>query len=136
MDYDKQKSKQRSGLIPFKPGQSGNPKGRPPKTRCIPDFLRNIGESELPPEIRASLRVPYIQQSSTFMDALLRLTYVHALRGESWAVQFIAERTEGKPSQPINVSGTTPMVALITNPNYHPNGDQDRANQKSGDQKP
>jgi len=31
---------------PFKKGQSGNPKGRPPKVRTIPDILRKIGEED------------------------------------------------------------------------------------------
>ncbi len=32
------------------------------------------------------------------------MTYVHALKGGAWAIEFIAERTEGKITQPIEVS--------------------------------
>ena len=37
----------------------------------------------------------------TVAEAVYLRVYVEALQGESWAVQFIAERTEGKVSQPI-----------------------------------
>ena len=30
----------------FKPGQSGNPNGRPKGTRSIPDILKKIGDEE------------------------------------------------------------------------------------------
>jgi len=38
------------------------------------------------------------------LEAAIRMTYVHALKGGAWAIEFIAERTEGKITQPIEVS--------------------------------
>jgi hypothetical protein len=35
---------------------------------------------------------------------LIKVIWNKALQGESWAVQFIAERTEGKVTQPIDAS--------------------------------
>ncbi len=70
---------------PFKKGQSGNLKGRPPKVRTIPDILRKIGEED-------GLK----DGSKTKLDVVMSRVYGYALDGKSWAVQFIADRTEGK----------------------------------------
>lgn len=75
-----------SNLKPWQPGQSGNPAGRPPKPRCIVDALRSIGSE------------PFGEYESR-IEALCRLVYDLALKGTPWAVQFIADRTEGKPIQ-------------------------------------
>jgi len=72
-------------LKPFKKGQSGNPKGRPPKVKCIPDILRKIGEEE-------GLK----DGSKTKLDVVMYKVFQFALEGKPWAVQFIADRTEGK----------------------------------------
>lgn len=68
----------------FKPGVSGNPKGRPKGKRSIPDILRKIGEEE------GSI------DGKTKLDVVMRKVFGYALEGKSWAVQFIADRTEGK----------------------------------------
>ena len=70
----------------FKPGQSGNPKGRPPKVKCIPDILRKIGEE------------PGTESGDmTKLDVVMHKVFKFAVEGRPWAVQFIADRTEGKP---------------------------------------
>lgn len=74
----------------WKPGQSGNPKGRPKKPFCIPEILRQISD-----EIH--------EGNLTKLESLLRLVYDHALAGEPWAVNFIADRLEGKPKQALSV---------------------------------
>ena len=79
-------------LKPFKPGQSGNPKGRPPKERCIPDILLKIGKEQANSEMDK-------------LEAVLRSVYKYALQGKSWAVEFIATRTEGKPKDTLELSG-------------------------------
>jgi len=84
----------RSGLRPFKPGQSGNPKGRPPKVRCIPDILRKIGEE---PGTRDG--------EHTKLNVVMRKVFEFALAGKAWAVEFIAERTEGKAIERIEQDG-------------------------------
>jgi hypothetical protein len=35
----------------------------------------------------------------------MRATYLRALQGESWAVQFIADRTEGKVTDALRIEG-------------------------------
>lgn len=69
----------------FKPGQSGNPSGRPKNRPQIPDLLRKIGAEK---SAKGS--------KLTKIDLLMHRVYGHALKGESWAVQFIADRLEGK----------------------------------------
>ena len=59
-------------------------KGRPPKVKCIPDILRKIGEEE------------GTQDGKTKLDVIMYKVYQYALEGKPWAVQFIADRTEGK----------------------------------------
>ena len=61
----------------FKKGQSGNPNGRPKGTRSIPDMLLKIGAEEGTKDGQ----------------------FEYALEGKSWAVEFLADRTEGKVRQ-------------------------------------
>lgn len=91
---------------PFKPGQSGNPHGRPKKIRHIPDILARITSERLPPQHRAAIAklFPEISNRPTFLEAILRIVVQKALKGESWAVEFVAERTEGKVVTPIDLS--------------------------------
>ena len=69
----------------FKPGVSGNPNGRPKGKRSIPDILRKIGDEE-------GLK----DGSKTKLDVVMYKVFQFALEGKPWAVQFIADRTEGK----------------------------------------
>jgi len=72
----------------WKPGESGNPNGRPPKIRSIPDILHKIGDEE-----------GTVDGNLTKLDVVLRKVFDYALEGKAWAVQFIADRTEGKPRE-------------------------------------
>jgi hypothetical protein len=73
----------------FVPGKSGNPKGRPKGSSSIKDHLRRIGDEIL-------------EGSDMSKDeAIMRKVYKLAFEGQPWAVQFIADRKEGKPNQSI-----------------------------------
>ena len=74
----------------FKPGQSGNPAGRPKKDFCIPDILRKISDEDG-------------NKDMTKLEAVLRVAYQKAAQGDLRAIQFIAERLEGKPHQSTSV---------------------------------
>ncbi len=84
-------------------------KGRPPAPKCIPDILRLIGDEALPPELAGKLPAA-IRDSATYIQALMRVTYLRALQGESWAVQFIADRTEGKVKDTLELQGGQKLV--------------------------
>ncbi|MAG59238.1 hypothetical protein CMO96_00390 [Candidatus Woesebacteria bacterium] len=85
MSSDKQRGN-RENLIPFKKGQSGNPKGRPKKENCISDLLKCKGE-----EIQADGRT----RLQTIADKL----YDKAQGGDLRAMEMIFDRLEGKPIQ-------------------------------------
>lgn len=72
----------------FKPGVSGNPNGRPKGSQSIPDLLRRIGEEE-------GLK----DGSKNKLEVVMSKVFGYALEGRAWAVQFIADRTEGKPKE-------------------------------------
>jgi len=69
----------------FAVGNSGSP-GRKRKRYRIEHILEKIGMEE----VKAG------GITMTKLDAVMRSVYQYALKGNSWAVQFIAERTEGK----------------------------------------
>ena len=84
-------------LRPAKPGEVRNPKGRPPKVRCIPDILRRIGDEE-----------GTVDGQHSKLDVVLRKVYQYALEGKPWAVQFIADRQEGTARQSIEMTQKRP----------------------------
>ena len=89
----------------FKAGVSGNPNGRPKGSTSIADILRKIGDEEIPSELSGQVRTLFRSIDSEGLkemkmtEGLLRLVYMYAIRGKPWAVQFIADRTEGKPRE-------------------------------------
>ncbi len=107
---DNQKgNKGKENLIPWTKGQSGNPAGRPPKGKCIPDLLRKFGEWKCPESLCKKMQVLFPDAKDlTVQEAVYLRVYTEALQGESWAVQFVAERTEGKVVQPQEI--TLPSV--------------------------
>ena len=84
----------------FKKGQSGNPNGRPKGTRSIPDMLLKIGAEEVTKDGQFNKQ-----------EVVLRRVFEYALEGKSWAVEFIADRTEGKVRQELQV-GMLPDVVF------------------------
>ena len=74
----------------FKPGVSGNPNGRPKGIQSIPDILRKIGEEDGTVDGKSKL------------DVIMYMVFQFALEGRPWAVQFIADRTEGKAVERID----------------------------------
>lgn len=82
---------------PWKPGQSGNPAGRPKKINTIPDILRAIGERDGK------------KAGVTKLDEVMEQVYKFALDGRPWAVEFIANRTEGKVTETHEIIGKDPI---------------------------
>lgn len=78
------------GLKPFKPGQSGNPNGRPKKLPEIDKLLADVlGEDGENSEAKAILK------------ALL----TKAKKGDTRAAEILLDRAYGKPKQPIAIEG-------------------------------
>ena len=94
-----EKTKPRGPGIQWKPGQSGNPNGRPPTAKCIPDILRAIGDGPASPDIIKATkeRFPNIDEKTlNARQAMLYTAYHQAEHGDKDAREFIATRTEGK----------------------------------------
>jgi hypothetical protein len=83
-------------LIPFKEGQSGNPKGKPKGTIHLTTLLKKMMVKKFSlPELTGHNR-----KLTTAELIVLRLAK-DAIRGNAHAQDTIIERLEGKVSQPI-----------------------------------
>jgi hypothetical protein len=83
--------KRLSNLKPFKPGQSGNPAGRP----------KSVTLSEA---IRLQLAKKVSDGSDyTYAEAIAQVLCVAAVKGNVNAAREIADRTEGKPKQSVDL---------------------------------
>ena len=61
--------------------------GRPKGIQSIPDILRKIGDEDGTVDGKSKL------------DVIMYMVFQFALEGRPWAVQFIADRTEGKAKE-------------------------------------
>ena len=80
-----------ANLRPWKPGQSGNPGGRPRFA-----FFRDALRAELGRVVDGGV---------TVAEKIARKLGQRAMRGDVQAAKFLAERTEGTPSQVLNILG-------------------------------
>jgi hypothetical protein len=79
----------------FKPGQSGNPGGRPRK-RPISERYEELAELALPEKDRIKQGLP---ERATYGDALAMIMFKAALEGKTDAAREIREAIEGKTRQ-------------------------------------
>ena len=77
---------------PWKPGESGNPSGRP-KQAPVTDRYRRLLELAAPASIRRKLRLP---AGASYGDALAAAVFQRAILGDARAVREITDRVEGK----------------------------------------
>ncbi len=78
--------------MPWKPGESGNPTGRPSKRNALAPALRTLlGRKQL--------------DGRTNKQALLEALLETALSGDVQAIKLIFERVDGKVPEPIEISG-------------------------------
>ncbi len=80
--------------------------GRPKKNLSIPDILRKIGEETWYNKSEEPI--------GEKLEVIMRAVFEEALKGKSWAVEFIANRTEGKPIQPIHIEEHEPIRLIET----------------------
>lgn len=85
------KARRLQNLKPFPKGVSGNPKGRP-KSITLSEALRRVLGEAMPSE-----------PESTYADTIARVLCEEATRGNVAAAREIADRTEGRPKQAIDV---------------------------------
>jgi hypothetical protein len=96
-------------LKPFKKGQSGNPKGRPPGTKNVSTLLKQMLDTLAPGEIVSTKFVREFCKGKklvTVADATAARILNEALvKGEPWAIRELLDRTEGKAIASIELSG-------------------------------
>lgn len=80
-------------LKPWKPGQSGNPGGRP-KSKPLTDELLRFLEQEAPKG-----------KGQTWASLIAEALVKKARRGDVRAITELANRIEGKPRQAVELSG-------------------------------
>jgi hypothetical protein len=81
-------------LKPWKPGQSGNPGGRP-KKRPITQRYAQFAEVPVEAKTRKALKLP---KGATLADAAVKRAYQEAINGNLDALEEIREAIEGKVS--------------------------------------
>jgi len=84
--------------MPWEKGQSGNPKGRPPKGSSFAEILRQVGEEEI--------------QGMSKSEAISRKLWAEASKGEAWAIREIMDRMDGKPKQIVDQTTRTVNVNI------------------------
>jgi hypothetical protein len=89
MPFDKGKTPQ--GAKPFKPGQSGNPKGRPKKLPELDTLLADVLGEE--------------KDGMTAAEAILKKLRQMAAQGNIRAAEILLERAYGKAKQSHEITG-------------------------------
>ena len=74
----------------WKKGQSGNPKGRPKSGFALNEYITDLANVEL-------------EDKKTMLEAVVGKVYEEALDGNMTAINFLADRVLGKPSQSIGI---------------------------------
>ena len=74
----------------FKKGTSGNPNGRPKSGFALNEYITDLANVEL-------------EDKKTMLEAVVGKVYEEALDGNMSAINFLADRILGKPSQSIGI---------------------------------
>lgn len=87
----------------WRPGQSGNPKGRPRKGNAIAEELQRILEEERDDPARPG-------QKATGARIYAEAAWRRAVNGDSTALRIVIEHTGGKPHQTIDLTTMKPTI--------------------------
>ncbi len=96
-----EKSKQALEPYKWKPGQSGNPSGRP-KRRPISDAYLALADCQIPRKLAKKLG---LKKGSTWRDTVAHAILEEAAKGNVRAATEVREAIEGKATQRIELSG-------------------------------
>lgn len=91
-------SKKKATKASWKPGQSGNPKGRPPAGESWAEILRQVGEETYP------------RTGKPFKEAVSRKIWNMAAAGDIQSIKEIMNRMDGMPQQNLGVEGSLTVV--------------------------
>jgi hypothetical protein len=98
----------------FMPGQSGNPLGKPKRKPLSDAYSALLGQT-VPPEMARQLR---ISEASTYAEVVAMALLKEAVKGKVNAAAELADRVEGKITQPISGPDEGPIVVRSLNDFY------------------
>jgi hypothetical protein len=85
----------------WKPGQSGNPAGRPKKGKTLTDILEKHGRKR---DVLYKDPATGEQRYMSRKEALAKELWMLALKGDVQAIKYIYDRIDGKPEQAIDMN--------------------------------
>ena len=99
----------------WKKGKSGNPAGRPKGVKAIAEGLREIGDRPVDPWTLARFQEKYgpEHKPKTLHEGMLLAAHLDAMQGDAAARAFVAERTEGKVTDRLEVEDNTPSRVIF-----------------------
>jgi hypothetical protein len=82
--------------MPFQPGRSGNPRGRPPTGTSVAEYIRQLGG----------------ENGKAYADKLHAIAVGEHdnVNARLTAIGILLERGFGKPPQDVNLGGESPIV--------------------------
>lgn len=100
------------------PNPTGRPKGsfnghniKAILDRILKDDLLN--DPLIPEKIKQKFRKSEDMRSLSKLEAIMEMVTLFAMKGESWAVQFMADRTEGKVKDELVVHSPPPLDVTV-----------------------
>ena len=94
---------------PWKPGESGNLSGRP-KRKPLTDAYAALLDKPIPPDMARQLK---LDESTTYAQVIAMSLVREAVKGKVQAAAEVADRVEGKITQPISGPDEGPIVHEI-----------------------
>lgn len=93
----------------WKPGQSGNPNGRPKKGKTLSDILEKHGAKRIVKTTGPDGEIKYISQK----EALAKKLWELAITGDVAAIKYIYDRIDGKPTESIDFMQIDPQPIVV-----------------------
>lgn len=92
---------------PFKPGQSGNPAGRPIGAVNLSTRIQNALEDaeDLPSKVRQAMERVVGKGKKLPVDALIAAAYIYALNGDKAWADWLSHNGYGKPKERLEHTG-------------------------------
>lgn len=92
----------------WKPGESGNPKGRPRKDVCLTSMVKELMDDV--PELMVGNK----KNEKTWRELIVQAWLVGSYKGNATFFKELLERIEGKVAQPLTGSEGEPLVPPVT----------------------
>lgn len=103
----------------WKPGQSGNPAGRPKGVAYVSENYRRIMSRKIPKDQNMKLLLnEMIDEGLTVAGLMAFMQVKEAIKGKTAAISEITDRTEGRPSQELRHTGPGGGAIMSANFNF------------------